>query len=87
MISVCICAVVAQLAVASTLYQINATGPAVVLQAIATLQQSGVFGNDNKILRRITYVETRDGKLTISNDGRIWAVREDKFFANPKLGE
>ena len=79
-ISVCICAVVAQLAVASTLYQINATGPAVVLQAIATLQQSGVFGNDNEILRQIAYVETRDGKLTILNDGGIWAVRADKFL-------
>ena len=78
-ISVCICAVVVQLAVTSTLYQINATGPAVVLQAIATLQQLGVFGNDNEILRRIAYVETRDGKLTI-NDGGIWAIREDKFL-------
>ena len=57
-----------------------ANGSAVVLQTIARIQQSGVFGNDNGILRRIAYVETRDGTLTnTSNGGGIWAVDENKF--------
>ena len=59
-----------------------ANGSAVVLyiQTIARIQQSGVFGNDNGILRRIAYVETRDGTLiNTSNGGGIWAVDENKF--------
>ena len=65
------------------LYQINANGSAVVLQTIGSLQQCEVLGNDNELLRRIAYVETRDGTLTTdSNDGSwgIWAVRENKFL-------
>ena len=38
------------------LNQTNANGSAVVLQAIGTLQQSGVFGNDNGILRRMGHL-------------------------------
>ena len=69
---------VAHFTVASSGYQTNATGSAVVLHAIGSLQQSGVFENDNEILRRIAYVETRDGKL--ARDGGIWAVMENKFI-------
>ena len=73
-----ICVTIVYFTVASLGYQTNATGSAVVLHAIGSLQQSGVFENDNEILRRIAYVETRDGKL--ANDGGIWAVRENKFI-------
>ena len=58
-------------------------GSAVVLLTIARLQQSGIFADDNKLLRRIAYVETRDG--TADNtyrqgyDGGIWAVDENIF--------
>ena len=63
------------------LNQTNANGSAVVLQAIGTLQQSGVFGNDNGILRRIAYAETRDGtRADESNGGGIWAVSESNFL-------
>ena len=61
----------------------NVTGSVVVLQAIGSLQQSGVFENDNELLRRIAYIETQDGK--IANDGGIWAVREDKFLQTQNL--
>ena len=41
----------------NTLEQTNASGSAVVLQTIASLQQSGLLGNDNELLRQIVYVE------------------------------
>ena len=92
LVSVWTCVTVALLTVASSteqsniLYQINATGSAVVLQAIGRLQQSGVFGNDNEILRRIAYVETQDGALTDTlTDGGIWAVSENKFLQTQDL--
>ena len=70
----------------NTLEQTNANGSAVVLQTIASLQQSGLLGNDNELLRRIAYVETRDGKLTnASSDGGIWVVRENKFLQTQNL--
>ena len=90
-VSVWICATAAVASSATLnsniLYQINATGSVVVLQAIASLQQSAVFGSDHGLLRRIAYVETRDGKLTnvASNDGGIWAVREKKFLQTKHL--
>ena len=56
---------------------------------MARIQQSGVFGSDNDLLRRIAYVETRDGT---SNDtfrdgyyGGIWAVDEEKFLMTQKI--
>ena len=68
--------------------QPNANGSAVVLQTIARIQQSGVFGNDNGILRRIAYVETRDGTLTNTsiNGGGIWAVDENRFQQTKNVG-
>ena len=62
----------------------RANGSSATLLAVARIQQSGVFGSDNGLLRRIAYVETRDGT---SNDtfrdgyyGGIWAVDEEKFL-------
>ena len=63
--------------------QEGSNGSAVVLLTIARLQQSGIFADDNELLRRIAYVETRDG--TADNtyrqgyNGGIWAVDENIF--------
>ena len=62
-------------------------GTDVVLLSVAYIQQAAVFADDNKLLRRIAYVETRDGLdrdlKSGSEDGRdrggIWAVRRDSF--------
>ena len=65
------------------IFQDRANGSAAVLLSVGRIQQSGVFGNDNDILHRIAYVETRDGTLseTFSEgyNGGIWAVDEDAF--------
>ena len=67
-------------------FQANANGSAVVLEAIGSLQQSGVFGNDNEILRRIAYVETRDGtQADEANGGGIWVVSESRFLQTQNL--
>ena len=54
-----------------------------MLLSVGRIQQSGVFGNDNDILRRIAYVETRDGTLSGTfregYNGGIWAANEDAF--------
>jgi len=39
----------------------GAKGTAVVLLSIAHIQQAAIFPDDNEMLRRIAYVETRDG--------------------------
>ena len=83
-VGVWICITIAHFTVASPGFQTNVNGSAVVLHAIASLQQSGVFENDNELLRRIAYVETRDGKL--AGDGGIWAVTENKFVQIQNLG-
>lgn len=61
----------------------RANGSAAVLQAVGRILQSGVFGTDHDILRRIAYAETRDGTLPETfredYDGGIWAVDEDTF--------
>ena len=63
---------------------VRANGTSAVLLAVARIQQSGVFKGDNDLLRRIAYVETRDGT---SEDtfrdgyyGGIWAVDESDFL-------
>lgn len=77
------------------LLQEMANGSAVVLLTIVRLQQTGIFADDNELLRRIAYVETRDG--TASNtyrqgyDGGIWAVDQPTFldtqnvYSRPRL--
>ena len=66
------------------LLQDGSNGSAVVLLTIARLQQTGIFADDNELLRRIAYVETRDG--TAANtyrqgyDGGIWAVDRNVFL-------
>ena len=75
--------------------QEGGSGSAVVLLSIARIRQSGAFGDDNELLRRIAYVETRDGTTEDTYregfDGGIWAVTRDAFLdtqdtdANPRL--
>ena len=65
-------------------FQDGVNGSAVVLLAVARIQQSGAFGNDNDMLRRLAYVETRDGALPdtfrVGYNGGLWAVDEDPFL-------
>lgn len=67
-------------------------GLAVVQASIDKISQSAVFSvDDQQMLRRIAYVETRDGSdpLTYSsntNHGGIWQVSEAKYFATKNTG-
>lgn len=67
----------------SIILQDRANGSAAVLLSVGRVQQSGIFGSDNNILRRIAYAETRDGTLpgTFRDgyNGGIWAVNEITF--------
>ena len=67
------------------LSQVNANGSAVVLETVGALQQSGVFGNDNEMLQRIAFVETRDGTQPSDTGGGIWAVSEGSFLQTQNL--
>ena len=66
------------------IFQDMANGSAPVLSSVARIQQSGAFGSDNELLRRIAYVETRDGTLPDTfregYNGGIWAVAEESFL-------
>ena len=55
----------------------GANGTSVVLLTIAHLQQTTVFADDNGMLRRISYAETRDGTRESDN---IWQVSEDALL-------
>ena len=65
-------------------YQEGAAGSEATLLSVASIQQSGVFGDDNELLRRIAYTETRDGTLSSTYrsgyHGGIWAVDEAQFL-------
>ena len=55
----------------------GANGTSVVLLTIAHLQQTTVFADDNGMLRRIAYAETRDGRRKGDN---IWQVSKDALL-------
>lgn len=57
----------------------GANGTDVVLATIRLIEDSNLFEDDHQILRRIAYVETRDGALEASGGGGIWAVNETGF--------
>ena len=63
--------------------QEGSSGTAVVLLSVTRIRQSGIFASDNGLLRRIAYVETRDGTDPATYreefDGGIWAVTESAF--------
>lgn len=65
--------------------QIGAYGTSVVTATVSRIQQSGIFSSDNELLRRIAYVETRDGTdpetYRDDYDGGIWAVNLDLLEA------
>ena len=73
------------------IYEDRANGSAAVLLAVGRIQQSGVFGNDNDLLRRIAYVETRDGTrpdtFREGYNGGLWAVDEDAFLSTKNTTE
>ena len=58
------------------------SGTDVVLLSIAYIHQVAIFQDDNNLLRRIAFVETKDGSyLDPFNSGGIWAVDEDTFLS------
>ena len=67
--------------------QAEAGGTAVVDACIDKISTSGIFtSNDQQMLRRIAYVETRDGTNSSTysdpnNDGGIWQLSSTKFTA------
>ena len=64
-------------------------GTDVVLLSVAYMQQAAIFPNDNGLLRRIAYVETRDGFLMDhhSTNGGIWAVGEEAFTKTQTISD
>ena len=58
------------------------SGTDVVLLSIAYIHQVAIFQDDNNLLKRIAFVETKDGAyLDPFNSGGIWAVDEDTFLS------
>ena len=57
--------------------QYGSNGTTVVLLSVAHLGQSAVFSSDNGFLRRIAYVETRDGTSSSVEFHNIWAVSQE----------
>lgn len=59
------------------------SGTDVVLLSIAYIHQATIFPDDNKMLRRLAFVETQDGldedSFNMGNSGGIWAVKELGF--------
>ena len=69
--------------------EVNANGSAVVLFTIARIQLSGAFGSDNEMLRRIAFVQTRDGShpdtFREGYNGGIWDVNESAFLNTKRI--
>lgn len=66
------------------------SGADVVLLSIAYVHQAAIFQDDNSLLRRIAFVETRDGSnldaFNQGNNGGIWAI--DKYtLLNTQVNE
>ena len=61
-------------AIDERIFQEDFNGTSAVLLSVAYLQQATVFSDDNGMLRRIAYVETRDGARPNEN---IWAVSQE----------
>ena len=72
--------------------QAEAGGTVVVDACIDKISASGIFtSNDQQMLRRIAYVETRDGTNSSTysdpnNDGGIWQLSSTKFTATKNTG-
>lgn len=63
---------------------VNASGTNVVLATISIIDESGVFADDNRFLRRVAYAESRDGldpdTFRDGYNGGIWQVDEEVFL-------
>ena len=61
----------------------EANGAGVVLAATAIIQSSGIFENDNGLLRRIAYVQSKDGTdddtFGPESFGGIWQLNRNAF--------
>ena len=66
-------------------------GRDVVQACIAVITQPGIFSEDQQLLRRIAYVETRDGldpdTYACNNDGGIWQLSETKYSATKTVNQ
>ena len=62
----------------------EANGTVVVQACLAKITGANIFAADNQMLRRIAYVETRDGTdsdtYTPTNNGGIWQLSESKYM-------
>ena len=69
----------------------EASGEAVVEAVIARIRQAAIFSDDRALLRRIAYVETRDGTdprtYRTGYNGGIWQVDEDRLLATRSAPE
>ena len=67
------------------------SGEAVVEAIVARIQLSAIFSDDRMLLRRIAYVETRDGTdprtYRTGYNGGIWQVDEDRLLATRSAPE
>ena len=57
----------------------GAIGADVVLATISRIEDEGIFSTDRRMLRRVAFVETRDGQNLSSSGGGIWNVRQSDF--------
>ena len=66
-------------------------GRDVVQACIAIITQPRIFSEDQQLLRRIAYVETRDGTdpdtYAGNNDGGIWQLSEMKYLATKTVNQ
>ena len=60
---------------------VSATGTDVVLATVSRLESAQIFASDNRLLRRIAFVETDDGLQpeTSLDQGGIWRVDYARF--------
>ena len=67
-----------------SLFEEGGSGSAVALLSVVHIRSTEIFGDDNDILPRIAYAETRDGtEADTYRDGYhggIWAVDESAFL-------
>ena len=61
--------------------QYGSNGTTVVLLSVAYVERSAIFPDDNGFLRRIAYVETRDGTQPSREvESNIWAVSQEALL-------
>ena len=64
----------------------GSTGPEVVKEVIRAITSLGMFPDDHRFLRRIAYVETRDGQNSgAALLGGIWKVSEDMLIDTQRI--